>query len=185
MNQEPLTHLGGSREEWVGDGGPGRSLVEQLEQLVVLTPELGQSWRSVSQNGVEHARPGMRFLQWPSLSAHFNTPNLRISRWQGPPLALNPFLTGAGKLQLLGAEENQAQSLDADFGTIWPEWPFLYCVRVSSFGPLNMRALLTHIPSSYEKGFRPGQRYHKLPCTVRKGKRKNLTLGLVWFSALP
>lgn len=63
MNQEPLTYLGGGREEWVGDGGPGRFLVEQLEQLVVSTPELGQSWRSVSQNGVEHASPGMRFLQ--------------------------------------------------------------------------------------------------------------------------
>ena len=62
-------------------------------------------------------------------------------------------------------------------------WAFLYCASVSSFGPLDMRALLACIPSSCEKGFRPGQQYHKLPCT-RKGKRKNLTLGLIWFSAL-
>ena len=35
LNQEPLTHFGGGREEWMGDGGSGRLLVEQLEHLVV------------------------------------------------------------------------------------------------------------------------------------------------------
>lgn len=58
-----LNEPGASHPPWrqgrvVGDGGPGGPQVEQLEQLVVSIPELGQSWRSVSQNGVEHARPG-------------------------------------------------------------------------------------------------------------------------------
>lgn len=51
------------QREWAGGGGPARFLAEQLEQLVVSIPELGQSWRSASQNGGERARPGARFLQ--------------------------------------------------------------------------------------------------------------------------
>ena len=35
LNQEALARLGGGREEWMGDGGSGRLLLEQLEQLVV------------------------------------------------------------------------------------------------------------------------------------------------------
>lgn len=129
----------------------------------------------------------MRFLQWPSSLSPLQHPQSgdqsdgRALSW---PLTLS--LAGACKLQLLGAE-SQAQSLDADFGTIWPEWPFLYCVRVSSFGPLNMRALLTHIPSSYEKGFRPGHVISQAALhRVRKGEKEEPDPGtcLVLSSAL-
>lgn len=48
-----------------------------------------------------------------------------------------------------------------------------------------MRALLACIPSSCEKGFRPGQQYHKLPCT-EKGEKEEPDPGtrLVLGSAL-
>ena len=57
MNQEPLTYLGGGREEWVGDGGPGRFPVEQLEQLVEKT-HAGRDWGQEEKGMTEDQMAG-------------------------------------------------------------------------------------------------------------------------------
>lgn len=78
--------------EWAGDGGPARFLVEQLEQLVVSTPELGQSWRSASQNGGERARPGRGSCSDPAPQPT-SAPRPGDQRMAGPSAGSPPVLT--------------------------------------------------------------------------------------------
>lgn len=96
-------------------------------------------------------------------------PGLGISGWQGPLQALRPFSPSLRHESCSCLVQRRAKP------RAWMRtfvWAFLYCASVSSFGPLDMRALLARIPHSCEKGFRPGQQYHKLPCTEKGGEEE-------------